>query len=47
MFTIHQIKEAHAKVKTGADFPSYIQDLTALGIERYDWWKPYRRHDKS
>jgi hypothetical protein len=27
MFTITQIKEAHSKVKSGADFPAYIQGL--------------------
>lgn len=36
MFTIAQIKEAHSKVKSGADFPAYIQDLIALGIKGYD-----------
>lgn len=36
MFTIDQIKEAHAKVKSGADFPAYIQDLIALGVKGYD-----------
>jgi uncharacterized protein YbcV (DUF1398 family) len=36
MFTIDQIKKAHDKVKTGADFPIYIQDLIKLGIKRYD-----------
>ena len=36
MFTIEQIKEAHAKVKTGADFPNYIQDLIILGVKGYD-----------
>jgi uncharacterized protein YbcV (DUF1398 family) len=36
MFTIAQIKEAHARVKTGADFPVYIQELIALGVEGYD-----------
>ncbi|MGQ7944681.1 DUF1398 domain-containing protein [Flavobacterium sp. WC2509] len=36
MFTIEQIKEAHAKVKSGADFPNYIQDLIILGIKGYD-----------
>lgn len=35
MFTIHQIKEAHSKVKTGADFPNYIQDLIQLGVKSY------------
>ena len=36
MFTIEQIKTAHTKVKSGADFPSYIQDLKALGIVAYE-----------
>ena len=27
MFTLDQIKEAHAKVKSGADFPGYVQEL--------------------
>lgn len=35
MFTISQIKEAHAKVKSGADFPRYIKDITALGVKSY------------
>jgi uncharacterized protein YbcV (DUF1398 family) len=36
MFTLEQIKEAHAKVKSGADFPNYIQDLIILGVKGYD-----------
>ncbi|MCC7031044.1 MAG: DUF1398 domain-containing protein [Chitinophagaceae bacterium] len=36
MFTIEQVKAAHSKVKSGADFPQYIQDLTALGVQRYE-----------
>jgi uncharacterized protein YbcV (DUF1398 family) len=36
MFTIDQIKEAHSKVKSGADFPVYIQDLIALGVQGYN-----------
>ena len=36
MFTIAQIKEAHSKVKSGADFPQYIQDLIQLGVQGYD-----------
>ncbi|MES2132802.1 MAG: DUF1398 family protein [Bacteroidota bacterium] len=35
MFTIDQIKAAHSKVKSGADFPNYIQDLIKLGVEKY------------
>ena len=36
MFTLKQIKEAHAKVKSGADFPAYVQELIVLGITKYD-----------
>lgn len=36
MFTISQIKELHSKVKSGADFPIYIQDLIAVGVHGYD-----------
>jgi uncharacterized protein YbcV (DUF1398 family) len=36
MFTITQIKEAHSKVQSGADFPAYIQDIIALGVKGYD-----------
>lgn len=36
MFTIEQIKEAHSKVKSGADFPAYIQDFISLGAQGYE-----------
>ena len=36
MFTVEQIKAAHSKVKSGADFPNYIQDLIQLGVTSYD-----------
>lgn len=35
MFTIEQIKAAHSKVRSGADFPAYIKDLKELGVSRY------------
>ncbi|WP_018341495.1 DUF1398 domain-containing protein [Cytophaga aurantiaca] len=35
MFTLEQIKTAHAKVKSGADFPSYIKELITLGLTQY------------
>lgn len=35
MFTIELIKEAHSKVKSGADFPNYVQDLIKLGVTNY------------
>ena len=36
MFTVDQIKTAHSKVKSGADFPSYIQEIKALGVTHYE-----------
>lgn len=36
MFTLEQIKEAHSKVKSGADFPRYIQDLIKIGVVSYE-----------
>jgi len=36
MFTAAQIKAAHAKVKSGADFPSYIREIKALGVTHYE-----------
>lgn len=36
MFTLEQIKAAHSSVKSGADFPLYVQTLIALGVQHYD-----------
>ena len=36
MFKLEEISAAHSKVKSGADFPNYIQDLIKLGIKKYD-----------
>lgn len=36
MFTLEQIRTAHSKVKSGADFPAYIQDLKNFGIHHYE-----------
>lgn len=36
MFTVEQIKAAHCKVKSGADFPAYIQDIKKLGVTFYE-----------
>ncbi|WP_423148978.1 DUF1398 domain-containing protein [Rubrolithibacter danxiaensis] len=35
MFTVEQIKAAHSKVKSGADFPSYIKEIKSLGVTHY------------
>lgn len=34
-FTIDEIKAEHQKVKSGADFPKYIQSLKNLGVSHY------------
>lgn len=36
MFTIEQIKTAHFKVKSGADFPNYVQEMKLLGVTFYE-----------
>lgn len=38
MFTVEQIKTAHSKVKSGADFPKYIQDIKQLGVTAFGTW---------
>ena len=35
MFTLTQIKEAHSKVKSGADFPQYTKELLSLEVLKY------------
>ena len=36
MFTVEQIKQAHSKVKSGADFPGYIQEIRVLGVVGFE-----------
>lgn len=36
MFTIEQIHNAFKKVKSGADFPQFVQDLKTIGVTHYD-----------
>jgi uncharacterized protein YbcV (DUF1398 family) len=36
MFTVEQIKAAHGKVKSGADFPAYIQEIKKMGVTHYE-----------
>lgn len=36
MFTLQQIHDAHAKVKSGADFPQYMQDIIDLGVISFE-----------
>lgn len=35
-FTVEQLKAAHSKVKSGADFPAYIREIKALGVTHYE-----------
>ena len=37
MFTLQQIKAAHAKVKSGADFPAYVHEIKQLGLLHYNY----------
>jgi uncharacterized protein YbcV (DUF1398 family) len=36
MFSLQQIQTAHAKVKSGADFPAYVQEMKSLGVTTYE-----------
>lgn len=38
MFTVAAIEEAHDKVKSGADFPKYIQEIKAMGVLSFETW---------
>ena len=38
MFTVEQIEKAHEKVKSGADFPKYIQEIKQMGVTEYETW---------
>ena len=38
MFTIEQIESAHGKVKSGADFPHYIQEIKKIGVLSFETW---------
>ncbi|NRF37637.1 DUF1398 domain-containing protein [Pedobacter foliorum] len=35
-FTLAQIRAAHEQVKSGADFPQYIQDIIVLGVKKFE-----------
>ncbi|MFA7275127.1 MAG: DUF1398 family protein [Crocinitomicaceae bacterium] len=38
MFTVEQIEQAHEKVKTGAEFPKYIQEIKEMGVAAFETW---------
>lgn len=45
MFTVEQIKAAHSEVKSGADFPNYIQAIKRLGVVDFVTWVTDSRTD--
>ncbi len=38
MFTLEQIKSFHSHVKSGADFPLYVQNLISIWLSHYDMY---------
>ena len=36
LFSVEQLVAAHGKVKSGADFPAYIQEIKAMGVTGYE-----------
>lgn len=36
MFTINELKTAHSKVKSGADYPAYVQEIIKMGVTNYE-----------
>ena len=38
MFTVEQIELAHTKIKSGAEFPKYIQEIKEIGVTGFETW---------
>lgn len=38
MFTVEDIELAHSKIKSGADFPKYIQEIKKMGVTEFETW---------
>jgi uncharacterized protein YbcV (DUF1398 family) len=38
MFTVEQIELAHSKIKSGAEFPKYIQEIKEIGVTAFETW---------
>jgi uncharacterized protein YbcV (DUF1398 family) len=36
MFTLNDIQDSHSKLKSGTDFPAYVQSLIHLGVTGFD-----------
>jgi uncharacterized protein YbcV (DUF1398 family) len=37
-FTVEQIELAHSKIKSGAEFPKYIQEIKEIGVTSFETW---------
>ena len=38
MFTVEQIEIAHSKIKSGAEFPKYLQEIKEIGVTGFETW---------
>lgn len=38
MFTVEEIERVHEDVKSGADFPKYIQQIRQMGVVAFETW---------
>jgi uncharacterized protein YbcV (DUF1398 family) len=38
MFSVEQIEFAHSKIKSGAEFPKYIQEIKEIGVIAFETW---------
>jgi len=38
MFHLDQIKEIQSSVRSGADFPHYVQAMKKIGVTSYQWY---------
>ena len=36
MFTIDELKKAHVKVKSGAEYPAYVREIIQMGVTGYE-----------
>lgn len=38
MLNLEDIELAHSKIKSGADFPKYIQEIKEIGVTAFETW---------
>ncbi len=38
MFTVEGIELAHSRIKSGTDFPKYINDIKQMGVVAFETW---------